>query len=370
MIIGSVIELKESEQRVGLIPIHAKMYIDNGHQVIVESGLGVSSGFCDQAYLDVGVKIVSTAKEVWDNVDMMIKVKEPMPCEFELMRKNQIIFTYLHLAANKNLAKALIDQKVKAVAYETVCNEKNELILLRPMSEIAGKLAILEANKYLESHYGGKGILLSGATNVPPGHVLIVGAGSVGYSAMREAYNLGATVTALVRSEEKRQALLARFDKDVEVLISNEKNLIYGLKKSDVIVSSVLIPGAKTQQLIKRKHLDYIEAGSVIVDVAIDQGGSIETSRPTVHNDPIYIENGIIHYCVSNMAGAVPKTASVALGSATIKYGLVIANLGLEKAALSDNGIKKGINVYLGDIVNKEVAKSLGLSYTDIVLER
>lgn len=369
MIIGSVIELKESEKRVGLIPIHAKMYVDNGHQVIVESNLGLASGFCDQNYLDVGAKVVKTAKEVWSQAEMMIKVKEPMSSEYDLMREDQIIFTYLHLAANKDLTKALIDKKVKAVAYETVTNSNQELVLLKPMSELAGKLAILEANKYLESHYGGKGILLSGATNVKPGHVLIVGVGSVGYSAMREAYNLGATITALVRTEERRHELLEKFNHDVEVLISSEENIIYGLKKSDVIVSSVLIAGAKAQQLIKRKHLDLIEDGSIIVDVAIDQGGSVESSRPTVHGEPIYIENGVIHYCVTNMAGAVPKTASVALGSETIKYGLKIANLGLEAAAIKDEGIKKGINVYGGNLVNDQVARGLGLKFKELVLK-
>lgn len=369
MIVGSVIELKESEKRVGLIPEHAKMYVDNGHTVIVESGLGVASGFSDKDYQAVGAKILSTAKEVWDQAEMIVKVKEPMASEYDLMHKGQIIFTYLHLAANKPLTQALLRQQVKAVAYETVTNDKNELVLLRPMSEIAGKLAILEANKYLESHYGGKGILLSGATKVKPGHVLIVGAGSVGYSAMREAYNLGASITALVRTEEKRQALIDRFDNDVEVLISNEENLEYGLKKADVIVSSVLIPGAKTQQLIKKRHLDLIENGSIIVDVAIDQGGSVETSHPTSHKDPIYIEQGVIHYCVSNMAGSVPKTASVALGAETIEYGLMIVNKGLELAAVEDKGIKKGINVYLGDLVNSQVAMALGLECKDLELK-
>ncbi len=368
MIVGSVIELKESEKRVGLIPQHAKMYVDNGHEVIVEKGLGVASGFSDANYISVGAKVVDSAKEVWDQVEMMIKVKEPMPAEFALMRKDQIIFTYLHLAANEDLTKALMDRQVKGVAYETVTNEHNELVLLRPMSEIAGKLAILEANKYLENHYGGKGILLSGCSKVKPGHVLIVGVGSVGLSAMREAYNLGATITALVRTEEKRLALLKKFNNDVEVLISNEENLVYALKKSDVIVSSVLIAGAKTQQLIKRHHLDLIEAGSIIVDVAIDQGGSIETSYPTTHKKPIYIEQGILHYCVTNMAGAVPKTASVALGAETIVYGLIIANKGLEKAAIDDVGIYKGINVYDGKLVNDQVGMALGIEAFELKL--
>lgn len=368
MIVGSVLELKESEKRVGLIPAHAQMYINNGHQVVVESNLGVASGFSDDDYLAVGAIVVSSAKDVWDRAEMIIKVKEPMPCEYDLMKKDQIIFTYLHLAANYDLTVALINKKVKAVAYETITNKDNDLVLLRPMSEIAGKLAITEANKYLESHYGGKGILLSGTTNVKPGHVLIVGAGSVGYSAMREAYNLGATVTALVRSEEKRAALLSRFNNDVEVLISSEENITASLKKADVVVSSVLVAGAKAQQLIKKEHLKIMEKGSVIIDVAIDQGGSTETSRPTTHRSPIYIEEGIIHYCVANMAGAVPKTASVALGFETIKYGLLIADKGLEQAAKDDRGISLGINVYQGHLVNSQVGMGLGIESSKLKL--
>lgn len=366
MIIGSVIELREAEKRVGLIPKHAKRYIENGHEVIVEKGLGLASGFSDQDYLDAQVTLVDSAKEVWDKAEMMIKVKEPIPAEYDLMRKGQIIFTYLHLASSKPLTQALLDKKVKGVAYETITNDKNELVLLRPMSEIAGKIAILEGNKFLESHHGGKGVLLSGTSKVEPGNVLIVGVGSVGGSALLEAYNLGANVTALVRSKEKQAKLLEQYNNKIKVLISNEDNLIKGLKKADIIVSSVSIPGAKAQQLIKRKHLKLIEDGTVIVDVAIDQGGSVETSRQTTHLDPIYIEEGVIHYCVSNMPGAVPKTASVALGSETIEYGLIIANKGLEKAAQEDKGIRKGINTYLGDLVNDQVAMGLGIECKEI----
>lgn len=363
MIIGSVIEIKDSERRVGLIPKHARMYIENNHQVIVESGLGIASGFMDSDYIAVGAKVVSSAKEVWDVADMIVKVKEPMESEFSLMRPQQIIFTYFHLAANKKLTKALIKNNVSAVAYETVENDLKELVLLRPMSEIAGKLAILEANKYLESHYGGKGVLLSGATNVKVGHVVILGVGSVGYSALVEAYNLGASISALVRSEERKEKLEKLFDNKIEVLISSEENIIKSLKKADVVVSSVLIPGAKTKQLIKKSHLKYLEPGSVIVDVAIDQGGSIETSRPTTHSDPIYIVDDVIHYCVSNMAGAVPKTSSLALGSETIKYGLQIANKGLIEAIKVDKGLLKGLNIYAGKVVNEAVAKAHNLDY-------
>ncbi len=366
MIVGSVVEIKESEKRVGLLPEHAKQYIENNHEVIVESNLGVASGYLDSDYVAVGAKVVSSAKEVWDKADMVVKVKEPMESEFELMRENQIVFTYFHLAANKDLTKALIERKVSAVAYETVENSLNELVLLRPMSEIAGKLAILEANKYLESHYGGKGVLLSGATNVKPGHVVILGVGSVGLSALTEAYNLGATITALVRSEDKKVKLLEKFDHKIEVLVSSEENIIAALKKADVVVSSVLIPGAKTKQLIKKEYLKYLQPGSIIVDVAIDQGGSIETSKPTTHSNPIYIVDNVLHYCVSNMAGAVPKTSSLALGSETIKYGLQIANKGLKGAITDDIGLYKGVNVHGGKVVNEAVAKAHNLEFEQL----
>ena len=355
MIIGSVLELKESECRVGLIPEHAKAYVDAGHTVFVESGLGVASGFSDDEYKAVGAEVCASADEVWLKSDMIIKVKEPMACEYKHMREEQIIYTYFHLAANRELTDALIEHKVTAVAYETVENHTGELVLLKPMSEIAGKLAILEANKYLEYHYGGKGVLLSGTSTVEPAHVLIVGVGNVGGSALKEAYNLGASITALVRSDEDVKTLNKLY-KDIEVLISNEENIIASLKKADVVVSSVLVAGAKTSQLIKRDYLKFMEDGTVIVDVAIDQGGSLETSRPTTHLEPVYTIDGVIHYCVANMAGAVPKTASKALGSSTLQYGLELANMGLENACTQDLGLRKGINVYKGQLVNEAVS--------------
>lgn len=362
MKIGSVIELKESEKRVGLIPEHAKMYIDGGHEVIVESGLGQASGFDDEEYTKIGATVLSCAKDVWDQADMIVKVKEPMLEEYVLMREGQIVYTYFHLAANRQLTEALIEHKVSAVAYETVEDEDHNLVLLRPMSEIAGKLAILEANKYLESHYGGKGVLLSGTSTVAPAHVVIVGVGSVGNSALKEAYNLGATISALVRNEEDALRLQKEYP-GIEAFVSTEDNIIYCLKKADVVVSSVLVPGAKTEQLIKKSYLKEMEAGSIIVDVAIDQGGSLETSRPTTHSEPIYEIDGILHYCVSNMAGAVPKTSSKALGDATIKYGLEIANSGFEEAMRRNEGLKKGVNVYDGKVVNEAVAKAHDLVF-------
>lgn len=368
MKIGSVVEAKTYENRVGLIPKQAKQYIDAGHEVIVEAGLGIKSGFSDKSYEAVGAKVLDTAKEVWDNAEMIIKVKELIPEEFDLMREGQIIYTFLHLAANADLTQALIDKKVKAVAYETVRNDAGELVLLKPMSEIAGKLAVLEGSKFLESQYGGKGVLLSGTSLVDPANVLIVGIGSVGLSALVDLYNLGAHITALVHREASRNRIQMMFPK-IEVLVNNEEAMVKSLKKADLIISSVLVPGSKAEQLIRREHLDIIEDGSVIVDVAIDQGGSTEMSRVTTHEDPIFIEDGVIMYCVANMGGAVPRTGSEALGKATIKYGLEIANKGLEQAAKDDFGLKLGINVYKGDVVNKQVADELGYELKELNLD-
>lgn len=368
MRIGCVTEAKTYENRVGLTPKHTKTYVDAGHSVYVDKGLGVKSGFSDKQYQEAGAIVLDTAKEVWDIADMIIKVKELIPIEFDLMREGQIIFTYLHLAANPDLTKALVDKKVKAVAYETVTDAKGELVLLKPMSEIAGKMAVLEGSKYLESLYGGKGVLLSGTSLAKPATVVIVGIGTVGYSALLDAYHLGANVIALVHSEEKRAKLLEEFDGKVDVRINSDKVMREVLVDADLVISSVLLPGGKAEQLIRREHLDILEDGSVIVDVAIDQGGSTEMSRVTTHEDPIFIENGVVHYCVANMGGAVPKTGSRALDTATTPYGLAIANKGLEQAAKDDTGLKNGINVYMGKVVNEEVAKELGYKYSELQL--
>ncbi|HZJ86387.1 MAG TPA: alanine dehydrogenase [Erysipelotrichaceae bacterium] len=368
MKIGCVMEAKTYENRVGLTPFLTKAYVENGHEVYVEKDLGLKSGFTNKQYIKAGATVLDTAKEVWDVADMILKVKELIESEFDFMREGQIIFTYLHLAANKKLTQALVDKKVKAVAYETVTNDKGELVLLKPMSEIAGKLAVLEGSKYLESLHGGKGVLISGTSMVEPAKVVIVGIGSVGHSALVDAYGLGAKVTTLVRRESQRQELLEEFNHKIKVRINSDEVLREELEDADLVISSVLVPGSKAEQLIRREHLDILEDGSVIVDVAIDQGGSTEMSRVTTHDDPIFIEQGIVHYCVANMGGAVPNTGSRALDKATAPYGLAIANKGLEQAAKDDPGLLKGINVYLGDVVNKEVADELGFEYKELVL--
>lgn len=365
MIVGSVKEIKQDEQRVGLMPGHVSEYLKGGNEVIVESGLGIGSSFTDDDYREAGATVLDTAEEVWAKADMIIKVKEPIEKEYGLMRKDQIIFTYLHLADNEPLTQALIDSGATAVAYESVQNREGRLALLKPMSEVAGRLSIQEGSKFLERTFGGKGILLSGVPGVRRGHVTIIGGGVVGMSSAKTAVGTGATVTVLDRDLERLAYIDDIFGGRVETLYSDDKNLIEELKKADVIVGSVLLPGAKTPKIVRREHLKYMQKGTVLVDVAIDQGGCFETSKPTTHHDPIFIEEGIVHYCVTNMPGAVPQTATGALSNATLPYGIRLANLGLEKAFERDPGLKAGLNVYKGHVTNKAVANALEFEYKE-----
>lgn len=366
MIVGCVKEIKVDEYRVGLTPAHAYEYIQAGHQVVVETQLGQGSGFDDSAYQQVGAKVLKQAQEVWQQADMMIKVKEPQPSEYAFMRENQLLFTYLHLADNKDLTQALCRQKVKAVAYETVVDNQGRLPLLKPMSEVAGRLAIQAGAKYLEKATGGKGVLLSGVTGVKSGHVVIVGGGVVGFNACKAAIGLGATVSVLDRNLDRLAYIEDVFNGQVQTIFSDQFSLERELAKADLVVCSVLLPGDKAPKIITRHHLKIMQPGSVIVDVAIDQGGCCETSRPTTHQQPIYEVDGIIHYCVSNMPGVVPQTATFALGNATLPYGLMLANLGLEAACQKNQGIYQGVNVYQGHITHQAVAKATGLAYVPL----
>ena len=365
MIIGSVKEIKEFENRVGLIPRHVAEYIKAGHEVFVEQGLGLGSGFKDDDYIEHGAQVLETAEEVWDKVEMMVKVKEPLESEFHLMKKGQILFTYLHLADNPKLVQALLEKQVSAVAYETVTDEQGHLPLLKPMSEVAGRLSIQEGAKYLEKTYGGKGILLSGVPGVRSGHVTIIGGGVVGMSACKTALGTGASVTVLDRNLERLAYIEDVFSGQVETLYSDENTIVEELKRADVVVGSVLLPGAKAPKLVRREHLKIMEPGTVLVDVAIDQGGCFETSHPTTHKDPVYIVDGIVHYSVSNMPGAVPQTATLALANASLPYGMVISRYGIDKAADRNPGILNGLNTYQGFVTNKAVAQSLDLEYRD-----
>ena len=365
MIVGSVKEVKEFENRVGLMPAHAAEYVKAGHEVFVEAGLGLGSGFTDEEYREAGAKVLDNAKDVWDKSKMIIKVKEPLAEEYELMQEEQIIFTYFHLAKDEDLAKVMLEKHISAMAYETVRDKDGGLPLLKPMSEVAGRLSIQEGSKYLEKTYGGKGILLSGVPGVKSGHVTIIGGGVVGMSACKTALGTGATVTVLDRNLERLAYIEDVFNGQVETLYSDDKSIEEELKKADVVVGSVLLPGDRAPKLVRREHLKLMEKGTVLVDVAIDQGGCFETSRPTSHMDPIFILDGIVHYSVTNMPGAVPKTSTVALANATLPYGLRIANLGLEKAIEADHNFKQGLNCYKGHITNEAVARALNMEYTE-----
>ena len=366
MKIGCVKERLTLESRVGLTPAHAYEYILAGHSVMVETNCGLESGYSDEDYLNVGASVAKEAKEVWDFAQLMIKVKEPVKSEYDFLKENLILFTYLHLASNPELADVLLEKKVKAVAYETIEDKHGRLPLLKPMSEVAGRLAIQEGSKYLEKQYGGKGILLSGVPGVQRGNVLIIGSGVVGMNATKTALGMGANVTVLGLDLARLDYFSDVFNGQIQTVYSNRINLEKELRQADLVVCTVLIPGGKTPKLIQRKHLKMMQKGSVIVDVSVDQGGCCETSRPTTHDDPIYEVDGIIHYCVSNMPGAVPMTSTQALSNATLHYGLKIANFGMEQAILSFESIAHGINIYKGEVVHPQVAKALNKVYVEI----
>lgn len=365
MKIGCVKEVKDFEQRVGLMPSHAAEYIKAGHSVYVEAGLGLGSGFSDQMYLEAGAQVIEEAEEIWSQVELMIKVKEPIPSEYNYLRPGLILFTYLHLASNLELTQVLLDKKVSAVAYETITDDHGALPLLKPMSEVAGRLSIQEGSKYLEKTYGGKGILLSGVPGVSGGHVVILGGGAVGMSACKTALGTGATVSVLDRNIERLTYIEDVFQGQINTIYSDEDSLVKELIKADVVIGSVLLPGEKTPKLVRREHLKLMDPGTVLVDVAIDQGGCFETSRPTTHSNPTFIDEGMVHYCVTNMPGAVPKTSTFALGIATLAIGLQIANKGIELAVEENQHLLMGLNTHGGKITNKAVSSALELDFSE-----
>ena len=382
MKIGSVKEIKNNEFRVGLTPDNVKAYVSAGHQVYIEKGAGLGSGYADEEYAEAGAAMVDSAADVWHEVDMMVKVKEPLPSEYELFHEGQIIYTYLHLAADKEQMDALLAGKVKAVAYETMQEAdrslpclapmsqitgrlSRSLPCLAPMSQIAGRLSIQEGAKYLEKRYGGEGILLAGVPGTPKANVVILGGGTVGMNACKIAVGIGANVTIIDVNLKRLEQLDNMFGARIQTLYSTDSNIEKAIQTADLVIGSALIPGASTPKLFKRKYLKEMKNGSVFVDVAIDQGGCGESSHATTHDDPIYIEEGVVHYCVGNMPGAVPRTSTIALTNATLRYGLMIANMGLEKAC-SDHAIELGVNCYLGKLTNKNVAEAHGYEYTDL----
>ena len=366
MNIGVPKEIKRHEYRVGLTPSHARVYIENGHRVQVEAGAGEGAGFEDQDYEKVGVVILTDKKELFDLSDMIIKVKEPLESEYDLFHEGQILYTYLHLAADKTLTEALLRKKIVGIAYETIQLDDGSLPCLTPMSEIAGRLSVQEGAKYLEKAFGGRGVLLGGVPGVERGKVSIIGGGVVGTNAAKIAVGIGADVTILDLSAKRLGYLDDIFGSKLQTLYSNSENIIKCLQESDLVIGAVLLPGAKAPKLVSEDMLKYMKKGSVIVDVAVDQGGCFETTRPTSHDEPTYTVNDVVHYCVANMPGAVALTSTKALTSVTLPYGVSIANKGWQEAINSDPALKKGLNMVDGKLCYEAVARSLDLPYQEV----
>ncbi|MBQ9766275.1 MAG: alanine dehydrogenase [Lachnospiraceae bacterium] len=366
MIIGTTKELKNHEYRVGLTPDNVLAFVGKGHTVYVETHAGEGAGFSDEEYKNAGAIILDTPAEVFAKADMIVKVKEPETCEYQYLREGQILYTYLHLAPNPELTKALMEKGVKAVAYETITDAEGNLPCLRPMSQIAGRLSIQEGAKYLEKSFGGRGILLGGVPGVERGKIVIIGGGIAGTYAAKAAVGIDAQVTLLDVNLNRLSYLEDIFGASVTTLYSTEANIRKCLAEADLVIGSVLIPGASAPKLVRKEHLKNMKKGAVIVDIAIDQGGCCETSKVTTHENPVFIEDGVVHYCVGNMPGAVPHTSTVALSNATFKYGMMIADMGLEEAVKRDKGLAKGVNIYANKCTNKNVADSLNLEYTEL----
>jgi len=366
MQVGILKEIKTKENRVAMTPAGVEQMIEHGHTVGVETTAGEGSGFSDQQYEKTGAKIVGTAQEIYAQSDMVMKVKEPLPVEYRLIRSGQILFTYFHFAACEELTKAVMESGCTAVAYETVEKANGSLPLLTPMSEVAGRMAIHEGSKYLEKTYGGKGILLGGVPGVEPGTIIVIGGGIVGTNAAKMACGMGAKVYLLDTNLERLRYLSDVMPKNCFPLMSSPTTLRRLLPDADLVVGAVLIPGATAPKMITKDMLKHMEKGSVIVDVAIDQGGCVETAKATTHDDPIYVVDGIIHYCVANMPGAVSMTSTLALTNATLPYAIELADKGYQKAARENPELAKGINITAGKVTYKGVAEAFDLEYVPL----
>lgn len=362
MLIGVPKEIKPDEYRVALTPAGAEMLTQAGHELVVEKGAGLGSGFTDDFYENAGATILDTADEVWAKAEMIMKVKEPIAPEWPRMREGQVIFTYFHFAAAEDLTKAVIDSGAIAIAYETVELPTGELPLLTPMSEVAGRMAVQEGAKYLEKPQGGLGVLLGGVPGVRPGKVVILGGGVVGTNAAKMAAGLGARVQIMDIDLERLRYLDDVMPANVETLFSTRYAIRKQVEDADLIIGAVLIPGAKAPSLITREDLSLMREGTVICDVAIDQGGCVETMKPTTHNDPVYTVDGVIHYAVANMPGGVPRTSTLALTNATLPYAIALANKGWKKACADDPALALGVNVVDGKVTYAGVAEAFGLT--------
>ncbi|MDQ3042999.1 MAG: alanine dehydrogenase [Acidobacteriota bacterium] len=366
MKIGLPKEIKDNEYRVGLTPAGVRAFTDAGHNVFVETAAGEGSGFANELYEKAGAKILDTADDVWGEGDMIVKVKEPIAPEYPRMRENQLLFTYLHLAPEPELTKQLMERKVSGVAYETITDERGTLPLLTPMSEVAGRMSVQVGATYLEKMNGGRGILLGGVPGVTAGRVVIIGGGVVGTEAAKMAIGLGAHVTIIDRNLDRLRQLDDIFLSKVQTLASSRYAIEEAISSADLVVGAVLVVGAAAPKLVTREMLKLIPKGAVLVDVAVDQGGCFETTHATTHSNPTYYEEGVLHYCVANMPGAVPRTSTFALTNATLPYALALANKGFERAIAEDEGLKEGVNTYAGKLTYEAVATSQNLEYTPL----
>jgi alanine dehydrogenase len=366
VIVGLPKEIKDNEYRVGLTPAGVRALTDSAHSVVVERSAGEGSGFDDTLYEKAGAQIIASADEVWGQADMIVKVKEPIEPEYKRMREGQLLFTYLHLAPDTKLTAQLLERKVTGVAYETITDRRGTLPLLTPMSEVAGRMAIQVGAHYLEKMSGGRGILLGGVPGVPAARVVIIGGGVVGTNAAKIAVGMGAHVTIIDNNLDRLRELDDIFLSKISTLASSAYMIHDAISTADLIVGAVLVPGAAAPRLVTRNMLKDVPNGAVIVDVAVDQGGCIETTHPTTHSDPTYYVEGVLHYCVANMPGAVPRTSTFALTNATLPYALKLANQGFLNAIGSDAGLKEGVNTYAGYCTYEAVATAQGLQYTPL----
>lgn len=366
MKIGLPKEIKDNEYRVGLTPAGVNALENAGHEVFVQKSAGEGSGFADELYVKAGATLLDTADEVWETGDMIVKVKEPVAPEYPRMRENQLLFTYLHLAPEFELTKQMMERKVTGVAYETITDKRGTLPLLTPMSEVAGRMSVQVAATYLEKMNGGKGILLGGVPGVPAANVVIIGGGIVGTEAAKMAVGLGAKVTIIDINLDRLRQLDDIFLSKVQTLASSRYAIHEAISHADVVIGGVLVVGAAAPKLVTRDMLKDIPNGSVLVDVAVDQGGCFETTHATTHSNPTFYEEGVLHYCVANMPGAVPRTSTFALTNATLPYALSLANKGFEKAISDDAGLKEGVNTYAGKCTYEAVATSQDIEYTSL----
>jgi alanine dehydrogenase len=368
MIVGVPKEIKNKENRVGMVVAGVRALTQAGHKVLIQNNAGIGAGISDDDYRKAGATLAPTAKDVYEKSDMIVKVKEPLPEEYPLLRENQILYTYLHLAADERLTKALMERKIVGIAYETIQPADGSLPLLAPMSAVAGRMATQIGATFLQHDHGGKGLLLGGVTGVERGRVVILGGGVVGVNAAKMAVGLGAHVSILDVNVDRLDYLSDIFGNEVSTLYSNSEQIEKAVTQADLVIGAVLVPGAKAPKLVSREMVSKMQPGGVIVDVAVDQGGSVETCRPTSHEHPTYTVDGVVHYAVPNMPGAVPRTSTYALTNVTMRYALMLANLGWKEAVARDEALRKGVNILNGKVAYKQVADDLGLPYEPVRL--